>query len=329
MKYREIRSSGISVSEISLGCWTLGGLNWVDGQPNGWANVDEDEVIRAVQYAIDQGVNHFDNADVYGNGRAERMLAQALDQLGLDSTMYVIASKVGHFPGTAAHAFDPLHIRSQCEQSLKNLRRDYIDIYYLHHGNFGENDEYLDGAAETVDRLKDEGKIRLIGQSAYSVADFAKTIPVVKPDVLQSWAHALDDQFIRDDGELARLMYEHDLKIVAFSPLAQGRLLDKYDPQNPPVFDLGDNRKGSAGFTREGLIKLQPVLAKLKTRFGSSIEDLAAMALNYDLAHDRVQCVIPGFRNDRQVIANLTASNKEFSAEDCEFVRKTVRGAGI
>ncbi|RME68715.1 MAG: aldo/keto reductase, partial [Verrucomicrobia bacterium] len=158
MRYRKLGESDISVSEISLGCWTMGGLNWVDGQPNGWANVDEDAITDAVKRAVDAGVNHFDNADVYGNGRAERMLARVLKRLGLRSEDFVIATKVGHFKGTAAHAYDPLHIRHQCEQSLKNLRRDYIDIYYFHHGDFGANDEYLPEAAATMDALVAEGK---------------------------------------------------------------------------------------------------------------------------------------------------------------------------
>ncbi|MFQ3669647.1 MAG: aldo/keto reductase, partial [Fimbriimonadaceae bacterium] len=100
MKMRELGRSGVMVSEISLGCWTMGGLNWVNGIPNGWANVDEDEIVAAIRVAVDAGVNHFDNADVYGNGRAERMLARAFDRLGLKSTDFVVATKVGHFPGT-------------------------------------------------------------------------------------------------------------------------------------------------------------------------------------------------------------------------------------
>ena len=124
MQYRPLGTSDLKVSEISLGCWTMGGLNWVNGTPNGWANVNEEEIVAAIKRAVEAGVNHFDNADVYGNGKAERMLARVLRRLGLNSDDFVIATKVGHFPGTAAHAFDPLHIRHQCEQSLRNLERD-------------------------------------------------------------------------------------------------------------------------------------------------------------------------------------------------------------
>ena len=102
MEYRNLGSSEVKVSEISFGCWTMGGLNWVNGSPNGWASVDEDEITDGIKLAIDAGVNHFDNADVYGNGRAERMLARVFDKLGVKSTDFVVATKIGHFPGTAA-----------------------------------------------------------------------------------------------------------------------------------------------------------------------------------------------------------------------------------
>ncbi len=320
MKQRELGRSGVFVSEISLGCWTMGGLNWVDGTPNGWANVDEDEVMAAIKAGIEAGVNHFDNADVYGNGRAERMLARCLEKLGINSKDLVIATKVGHHPGTAAHAYEPAHIRHQCDQSLINLKRDYIDLYYFHHGNFGPNDQYLADAAEVMDRLVEEGKVRVKGQSAYSSADFAKTIPVVRPSVLQSWAHAMDVQFIKPGAQVAQLMEDHGITFVAFSPLAQGRLLDKYDPANPPAFEPGDNRANSGAFKAEAIEALKPKLEKVKARFGGSVEDLAAMALNYLLAFPNVACVIPGFRNERQVRVNVGASGRTLSQEDLDFI---------
>lgn len=320
MKQRELGRSGVFVSEISLGCWTMGGLNWVDGNPNGWANVDEDEVTQAIKAGIDAGVNHFDNADVYGNGKAERMLARCLDKLGIKSTDLIIATKMGHHPGTAGHAYEPTHIRHQCEQSLINLKREYIDLYYFHHGNFGPNDQYLADAAGVMDKLVEEGKVRVKGQSAYSSADFAKTIPVVKPAVLQSWAHAMDVQFIKPGTQVAQLMEEHGITFVAFSPLAQGRLLDKYDPANPPSFEPGDNRANSGAFKAEAIEALKPKLEKLKARFGGSVEDLAAMALNYILAFPNVACVIPGFRNERQVKVNVGASGRVLTQDDLDFI---------
>jgi aryl-alcohol dehydrogenase-like predicted oxidoreductase len=321
MQYRNLGATDLKVSEISFGCWTMGGLNWVNGSPNGWANVDEDEITRAIKLGLDAGVNHWDNADVYGNGKAERMLARVFDRLGVKSTSQIIATKVGHHPGTAEHGFDPLHIRHQCEQSLKNLQRDYIDLYYLHHGNFGPDDRYLHPAADVLQQLKKEGKIRHVGQSAYSDGDFEKAVPVVKPVVLQSWAHAMADGFVRPGSRVQKLMEQHDLAFVAFSPLAQGLLLDKFDPQNPPTFEEGDHRANNKKFTTDELLKLKPKLAKLKGRFGQSVEDLARMALQYVLAMPRVCCVIPGFRNERQARCNVAGAGRALGAEDVKFIQ--------
>ena len=322
MKYRRLGSTDLEVSEISLGCWTLGGLNWVNGSPNGWANVDAEEVRRAIDYALDMGVNHFDNADVYGNGKAERMLSEIL---GSRSKKVSIATKVGWFPGTAAHAYEPAHIRHQCEQSLVNLKRDVIDLYYFHHGDFGPNDRYLDEAIAVMRQLKKEGKIRLIGQSAYSNSDFEKLVPKVKPDVLQSWAHAMDDQFIREGSPVRKLLDEGKMSFVAFSPLNQGVLLGKFDPKNPPAFDEGDHRKGDRRFTREELERTAPKIEKLKARFGSEVKDLSRVALQYLLSNPKVACVIPGFRNQHQVEVNLSGWDEPLSTEDVEFVRQTFK----
>jgi myo-inositol catabolism protein IolS len=318
MKYRKLGQSDIEVSEISLGCWTLGGLNWVDGIPNGWANVDEAEVKRAIDYALDQGVNHFDNADVYGNGRAERMLSRILG----DRTKKVsIATKVGWFPGTAENVYEPAHIRHQCEQSLINLKRDVIDLYYFHHGDFGEKDRYVADAVAMVYQLRKEGKIRLIGLSSYSSEDFTRLVPKIKPDVLQSWAHAMDDQFIKEGSPVQKLLVERKMSFVAFSPLNQGILLGKFDPKNPPKFDEGDHRKKDKRFEMEFLLTIEPKIEKLKSRFGKDIKDLSRAALQYDLSHPWVCCAIPGFRNLNQVQVNLAAAGKPLSAEDVKFIR--------
>ncbi len=320
MEYRKLGRTDMEVS-----CWTMGGQNWsYDGEPDGWADPDEDEITAGVKAGLDAGVNHFDNADTYGKGRAERMLARALDRLGVRSTDVVIATKVGWFPGTADHAYEPAHIRHQCEQSLINLRRDYIDLYYFHHGDFGEGDRYLEDAVAVMNDLVDQGKVRFKGQSAYSEEDFERLVPVVQPHVLQTGSSALHDGFIRPGSRMQKLMEEHGLALVAFSPLAQGLLLDKFDPNNPPQFERGDNRRGNPAFTKEGLSALKPKLEKVKSRFGPTIEDLAAVALNFVLGHPNVACVIPGFRNAQQSEVNVSAAGRKLSEDDLAFIREAL-----
>jgi myo-inositol catabolism protein IolS len=319
MKYRKLGKTDVSVSEISLGCWTMGGLNWVNGVPNGWANVDENEIKAAINYAIDNGVNHFDNADVYGNGRAERMLARILGNRSKD---FIIATKIGWFPGTAEHAYIPAHIRHQCEQSLINLKRDYIDIYYFHHGDFGENDKYLDDAIEVMYKLREEGKVRLIGQSAYKHEDFVKLIPKLKPDIIQSFASAIDDRFLKDNSPTRQMLDQYSVSFVAFGPLSQGLLLGKYNSGNPPVFKAGDHRANADRFKPENLVKLDPKIEKLKNKFGSSNKELSRIALQYLLFYKQVGAVIPGFRNLEQVKSNLGGMDNSLTEEEFNYIKK-------
>jgi aryl-alcohol dehydrogenase-like predicted oxidoreductase len=322
MDYRPVGRTEMKVSAISFGCWTMGGLNWVNGIPNGWANVDEEEVKAGIKAGLDAGVNHFDNADVYGNGRAERLLAKLLKELGVGSDSLLIATKLGHFRGTAEHAYHPFHIRRQCEQSLINLQRETVDIYYFHHGDFGPNDQWLDDAVATMEALMQEGKIRAVGLSAYSAEHFLRLAPKIRPAVLQSWAHALDDQYIRAGSPVDRLMEELGMTFVAFSPLAQARLLDKFNPNAMPEFEPGDMRQNHQSFKAEAIAALAPKLARLKERFGSTTEELAAMALNYVLAAPRVACAIPGFRNERQARCNVGAATRTLTADDAQFIRE-------
>ena len=155
MQKREIGKTGIMVSEISLGCWTLGGD--VDSGGMGWRGVSDKDADEAINYAVDNGVNHFDNADVYGSGKAEKMLASAL---GAKNKQVIIASKVGWNKNEFENAFDARNIRRQCEQSLKNLKRDTLDIYYFHNCDFGKNDAYLEGAIAEFHKLRSEGMIK-------------------------------------------------------------------------------------------------------------------------------------------------------------------------
>ena len=317
MQYRTINGTDVKISAVSFGCWTLGGLQYNEGRMIGWAPPDEAEVKRAVYAAIDAGVNHFDNADVYGYGRAERMLTKALEGV---SQQVVVATKVGYFLGTAEHAYLPHHIRTQCEHSLVNLQREFLDIYYLHNTDFGPEDRYLDGAVETMRRLRDEGKVRLIGLSGGSEG-LLRTLARVKPDVIQSRASMMDRKVL-DDSPAVRLIRKMKLQVVCFSPLEQGILLGKYSAKAPPTFEDGDVRKGKPTFSAEGLAKVEPKIAELKKRFGASTTELASAALAFLLSYDHVLCPIPGFRNLAQVQSNLACGGKPMSAKDAEFVKE-------
>ncbi|MFO0832397.1 MAG: aldo/keto reductase [Phycisphaerales bacterium] len=344
MRYRTLGPTGIKVSEVSFGCWTMGGPNFspANGQPIGWAQINEDDVLAGIRTGLDAGVNHWDNADVYGNGRAERLLASCLARLGIKRSSQVIATKVGHAKGTAPHGYEPHHIRNQCEQSLRNLRTDYIDLYYFHHGTYtGEDHEgrphdYLHEAADVMHALVKEGKVRAVGQSAYSDDDYARALPVLRPHVCQSKANLRYDDMIRPGSRLQDLMHQHHCTFVAFGPLDQGILLDKFDPAKPPAWEEGDYRANRKDFATATLTGVRQKLAQVVARFGGTpTTDPAARAAllssvvqRWVLAHDHVACVIPGFRNAAQARCNVHAgSDAPLAPADVAWLRDLFRPA--
>lgn len=339
MRYRAVGRTSIKVSEIGFGCWTMGGPNWStsNGQSIGWADVNDDEIQQGIKAGLDAGVNHWDNADIYGNGRAERSLATSFKRLGIKRDTQVIATKVGHFRGTAPYGYEPRHIRNQCEQSLRNLGTDYIDIYYFHHGTYegpgydGQPHDYLHEAAGVMHALVKEGKVRSVGQSAYSDDDFERAVPVLRPDVLQNKANLRADEFIRPGSRCQVLMEKHGCTFVAFGPVDQGILLDKFDPDNPPTFVGGDYRTNRKDFTPESLRAVRTKLQQMTSRFSkpgdNKTEVLSSAASRWVLAHPHVCSTIPGFRNAQQAKCNLrAATDTPMSDGDVAWCRELFRG---
>ena len=321
MEYRNLGKTSIKVSEVSLGTWAIGGPYWTEGESTGWTGfLDEAEIIKAINLGVDNGVNHFDTADVYGYGRSERLLAKALDRRRNKVT---IATKVGFAATTSPHVYDPFNIRFQCEQSLRNLKTDVIDLYYYHQCDFGDSNSYLDDAIALMHQLQQEGKIRYIGLSGYAEEDFLALAPKIKPDVIQAWADIEHDEFIRKGTAMQQLLEENGIGFVAMMPFGQGRLLGKYSPKNPPTFENGDNRKGNTAFSPESLTELEPRIHALKQYFGNDTCDLARVALQFILHESVVSCVIPGFRSVSQVKCNLKAAGKPLSVKDMAFIRET------
>jgi aryl-alcohol dehydrogenase-like predicted oxidoreductase len=206
------------------------------------------------------------------------------------------------------------------------LGTDYIDIYYFHNANFGPGDQYLEEAADTMRQFQKEGKVRVIGQSAYSYADFMRVCPVTRPDVLQFHYNAFGNEFEQPETNLFGWAEEQNLGMVLFGPLAQGLLLDKFDPDNPPKFGEGDIRSGNQAFKKEELLEIRRKLKPIKERFGSEIKDLVRVAIQFALAQSLNACVIPGFKNAHQVQSNAQGAGSPLNKEEVAFIKQILRG---
>jgi myo-inositol catabolism protein IolS len=340
MQMRTLGSSDLAVSEIGIGGWAIGGPDTNLNMDMGWGDTDDDQSLKGLLKAFELGANHFDTADIYGHGHSERLIGQFLKQVPRHTI--VIGTKVGYFRGCAPNAYHPLHIRHQLEMSLSNLGTDYIDIYYFHNFHFGVHDEYLLPAIGMMKRLKEDGKIRYIGlRGPHEYAPeragktknadekyerFLTTAQLVQPTVIQTRYNMISPTFDQSGTDIFQWAEQHHVGIVINKPLGQGLLLDKYDPEHPPLFQAGDHRRNKRWFQSEGLRALNRRLALLKERFGPTTQDLVRVALQYGLARSPRAVTIPGFKNAGQVAMNLAAAGHPLSKDDIQFIRTTMAG---
>jgi len=222
---RALGRSGIAVSALGMGCWAIGGPFWTGETPHGWGDVDDEESIRAIHVALDRGVNFFDTANVYGAGHSERVLGRAIANR---RSLVVIATKFNAvFDETTRQVTgsdaSPGGIRKACEESLRRLNTNYIDLYQFH-----DNDYPAEKAApvrETLEELVQEGKIRAYGWSTDYVDKAEVFAQGSKCTSIQLQLNVLDD-----NPAMIAFCEKHNLAAINRGPLAMGLLTGKYTP---------------------------------------------------------------------------------------------------
>ncbi len=307
MKARPLGSTGLRVSEVGLGCWALGSADIVlAGQPNSYASVPSEEAHRIVRTALDAGVTFFDTADVYGLGKGERLLASAL---GADRKRVVLATKGGYIPDGEvgmATSVSKRHILDACEQSLKRLATDWIDLYQLH---LPPSDAEMDGAREAVETLKKEGKIRAAGFSVANRFDRGAEILRGKDNPFQTIQCYYNIVLRQAEADLLPLARERGIGVIVASPLSRGLLSGRYGAETS--FAGTDIRRGwNTGESQRTWFETN-VRKTDSFRNACAAEGIlpAAAALRFVLDHPAVSTAIPGAREAGQAAANAAVSD--------------------
>lgn len=334
MNRRRLGKTGLEVSPIGVGCWGIGGPNLNLGLPIGWGAIDDDDALAGLENAYELGTNLFDVADVYGHGRAERTLGRLVAQVPRERI--VLSSKVGYFVGTAAHGYEPAHMRHQLEQTLTNLGTDHLDIYFFHHPDFGDGDRYLDAALETMRSFHAQGLVRAVGMRgphrhalhrldgrplADKYSRFMDLFELIRPDVLAVRDNLLTPQSRAGIFDLADL---RDCGVLINKPLAQGLLTGSHDPHRPRSFGPADHRSRKRWFTPEGVAIIAAGLSRLRDQLDITDDaDLVRIALASCLERSSNAAVLVGFTASSQIAANLRCIDRPVSP-DAVTVARTV-----
>jgi len=213
MKYRKIGRSNLKVSLIGYGAWAL--------SKKGWGDVDEREALKTVEKAVENGINFFDTAPVYGFGKSEEMLGTVLSSVRKD---VIIATKCGlrwNDRGRIFHDLSREAIKKDIESSLKRLKTDYIDLYQIH---WPDKKTAIEETLDVLSELKNDGLIRHVGVSNFNIELLEKSIDRTEITSLQSLYNLLQREA---ETELLPFCNENKIGFICYSPLAQGILSGK------------------------------------------------------------------------------------------------------
>ncbi len=307
MEYRVLGESELAVSAICMGCWALAGDRM-------WGPQDEEEAIAALRTAVEVGINFFDTAEGYGNGRSESILGRAFRDI---RDKVVIATKV-----STSH-MRPADLRRACENSLRRLQTDYIDIYYLH---WPSREVPFSETMGEMARLQSEGKVRWVGCSNFGKQDLKALLQVGRVEVNQL-AYSL--LFRAIEYEIAPVCMENHVSIAAYSPLLHGILTGKF----ASLDEIPDARARTRHFssarrplTRHGEPGAEAETAEALRRIRDICDQaglpMAQVALAWVLAQPGVATVVAGARRPEQVRANAEAASLRLSGDVLEALRE-------
>jgi aryl-alcohol dehydrogenase-like predicted oxidoreductase len=308
MQYRILGRTGMRVSDIGYGAWALGGE---------WGEQDDAESRKALHAALDTGVNFIDTAQKYGDGRSERIVGEVLKERSED---IIVASKVpltdlSKWPPTDAddimELYPPDFLVSQCEGTLRNLQRDYLDIYQFHTWTaaWNERDEWYD----TMDKLKRDGKIRAWGISCSEPRpeDVVGAVTAGKIDTVQVIYNIFEQA---PQGHVLPACAEHNVGVIVRVPFDEGSLTGKFTEKTQ--FGPGDFRKHYfRGNNLKATLRHVEHVKECKNWKNPDMP-MAEYALRFCLSDQRVSTVIPGMRNVRQAELNTAVSDGVFLGAD-------------
>jgi aryl-alcohol dehydrogenase-like predicted oxidoreductase len=286
MKYRKLGKSGISVSEIGFGAWTIG-MDWWNKK------IDDDEAIRMLKKAYDLGINFYETADVYGKGRSEKLLAQAFKDARNDGIIYSTkwgydiynAEQIGHNELPQKH--NPRFLQYALQQSMNRLRVDQIDVYSLHNPKMAAMQD--DQLFESLDGLVESGKIRSHGVALGPAIGWEEEglLALQRRNIscLQTVYNILEQDPGRSFFDQARL---NDVGLVIRVPDASGVLTGKVNENT--VFDKNDHRNTRK---RDWILKSIQKVEKLKPLSDSNGWDITELAVKFILSQKEVSVVLP------------------------------------
>jgi aryl-alcohol dehydrogenase-like predicted oxidoreductase len=318
---RQLGINGPKISVLGLGAWAIGGSGWSFG----WGPQDDADSISTMHHAVEAGITWIDTAAVYGHGHSEEVVGRFLRDLA-DPERPLVFTKGGLRWDDADPMKEPLRdlgprvIRSQCEDSLRRLAVDRIDLYQFHWPD--ETGVPVEESWGEMQRLIDEGKIRWGGVSNFDVGLLRRCEQQRHVDSLQPRFSAVAR---RTAEELLPWAHRHGTGVICHSPMANGRLTDAFSLQSWRDLPSDDWRRTWDEDEVRRHLSVRDALAPVARRHGVSV---AAIAVAWVLAWPGVTAAIVGARRPEQVDGWIAAAGVQLSRHDMAEIAQAIRHAG-
>lgn len=311
MQKRRLGDTDMQLTTVGLGTWAMGGP-WQFG----WGPQDDEEALAAILAALDRGINWIDTAPVYGLGHSEELVGRALRQT---RDKPYIATKCGLLWNDRREkvpCLRPESIRRECHASLHRLGIETIDLYQMH---WPDPDEDIERAWEEMARLLEEGKVRYIGVSNYSVAQLERIRRIHPPASLQPPYSMLHREA---EDELLPYCARHHVGVVVYSPMQRGLLTGTFSHERLAALAPDDHRKRHPDFQEprfSATLELVEQLKKIAQRHGRTCSQLA---ISWVLRRQEVTAAIVGARRPDQIAETAQASDWNLSNTDIEEIER-------
>ncbi len=290
MEKRTCGASGIGIAAMGIGCWCYGGGDY-------WGPQAQVDVTTVVNAALDAGINFFDTAEGYNDGRSEEALAAALQGRRHEAVI-----------GTKISTPDPARIRERCEASLKRLQTDYVDIYMIHwpHEEFA-----IEESLAEMTKLQADGLIRAIGVSNFGIGQLTEALNTGATIAVNQVCYNLLSRAI--EVELLPFCQQNNVGILGYMPLLQGILTGQYKTADaiPPVHarfrHFGAERQQASHGEKGAEVEMFETLERIRRITESEHVPMSRLAIAWAMAKPGITCMLVGTRNTSELEQNLQA----------------------
>ena len=312
MQKARFGKTDMEITPVGFGAWAIGGGGWAAA----WGPQDDDEAVGAIRRAVELGINWVDTAAVYGLGHSEELVAQALKGFPAADRPYVFTkcSLVWDENREISNVLKRDSVKRECEESLRRLQVDVIDLYQIH---WPRPDEQIEEGWAALAELKDEGKVRHIGVSNFDAGQMGRANAVAPVETLQPPYNML-----RRDIEDEVLPYasENDIGVIVYSPMASGLLTGKMTRERVENMPSDDWRRNNEQFNDPKLSQNLDLVEKLREIGERHDKSPAEVAIAWTLRHPAVSAAIVGGRRPDQVDGTVGAADFRLSEDEVEEV---------